>query len=87
MRDWPSGKVSVTVSKFNALFGFITGCFYLHIYAVFSMFSASDTILRVSEAWYNVQCTHKLTSAGKTCPVISRFDRSCNAPTTLTGRL
>ena len=37
MREWSSGKVSVTVNKFNAYFPLITGCFHLQICAVFSL--------------------------------------------------
>ena len=37
MRKWPSGKVSVTVSKFNAYFPHITGWFHVQICAVFSL--------------------------------------------------
>ena len=28
MREWPSGKVSVSVNRFNAYFPYITGCFH-----------------------------------------------------------
>ena len=43
MREWPSGKVSVTVSKFNAYFPHITGCFYLQMCAVFSLTNVNAT--------------------------------------------
>ena len=46
MREWPSGKVSVTVSKFNAYFPHTTGCFYLQINAVFSMTNVNVTSRR-----------------------------------------
>ena len=48
MREWSSGKVSVTVSKFNAYYPHITGCFHLKIYAVFSM-----TNVNVTSHWHN----------------------------------
>ena len=43
MREWSSGNVSVTVSKFNAYFPHITGCFHLQMYAVFSMTNVNVT--------------------------------------------
>ena len=48
MREWPSGKVWVTFSKFNAYFPHITGCFHLQIYAVFSL-----TNVNVTSRWHN----------------------------------
>ena len=61
MREWPSGKVLVIVSKFNAYVPHITGCFLIMVI--------------------------KVTFADKACPLIFRFDRSRNAPTTSTRRL
>ena len=54
MREWPSGKVSVTVSKFNAYVPHITGCFHM-LYAVFSMTNANVKFrghnFRVIQSW------------------------------------
>ena len=84
MKKWPSGKVSVTVSKFkNAYSPHITGYFYLQIYAVFSMTNVNAALTQ----FYGL-CKHgKVTFAGKVCPVIFRFYRSRNAPTTSIRRL
>ena len=43
MGEWPSGKVSATVCKFNAYFLYITGRFRLH-WAVISLSNTDDTI-------------------------------------------
>ena len=43
MSEWQSGKVLVTFSNLNAYFPHITGCFYLQIYAVFSMTDVNVT--------------------------------------------
>ena len=43
MREWPSGKVSVTFSKFNAYFPHILGSLHSQMYAVFSMTNVNAT--------------------------------------------
>ena len=43
MSEWPSGNTSATVSKFNAYFLHITGCFHLQICAVFSLTNVPPT--------------------------------------------
>ena len=43
MREWSSGKVLVTVGRFNPYFPHITGCFHLQICAVFSLTDVNVT--------------------------------------------
>ena len=46
MSEWPSGNISATVSKFNAYFPHIIGCFHLQICAVFSLTKVNVTSRR-----------------------------------------
>ena len=69
MREWPSGKVLVTVSKFNVYFPHLTGCFHLQTYAVFSMTSVNVHNAPLTQLYGF--CKHgKVTFAVKACPVI-----------------
>ena len=70
MREWPSDKVSVTVSKLSIYFPHIIRCFHLH-YAMLCL-----TNVNVDAPLTQVCGFCNVTYVGKSFPVLYRFDKS-----------